>query len=94
MNTNTSGIIKIYNYTSDAHELIGGSDGYCDESTLLIPYCTMELPHQQLNMVTLLRLILPLKNGAIMRTIVGRLFTILKQDKKSLLNGWGVYHQR
>ncbi|OWO82962.1 hypothetical protein B5C26_08155 [Photorhabdus luminescens] len=44
MNTNTSGIIKIYNYTSDTHELIGGSDGYCDESTPLIPYCTMEPP--------------------------------------------------
>ena len=33
-------ILKIYNYSSDTHEFISESDGYIDENTQLIPYCT------------------------------------------------------
>ncbi|EUC94014.1 tail fiber assembly protein [Providencia alcalifaciens] len=33
-------MLKIYNYTSDTHEFISESDGYIDENTQLIPYCT------------------------------------------------------
>ncbi|MEY0015221.1 tail fiber assembly protein [Providencia rettgeri] len=36
-------IVKIYNYTSDTYEFISASDGYIDEDTPLIPYCT-EVP--------------------------------------------------
>lgn len=33
-------IVKIYNYASDTLEFISASDGYIDENTALIPYCT------------------------------------------------------
>ena len=40
MNKEESKVIKIYNYTSDSCEFIGVSDGYIDEETPLLPFCT------------------------------------------------------
>ncbi|WP_427864924.1 hypothetical protein [Providencia stuartii] len=37
-------IFKVYNYTSDTQEFISESDGYIDENTPLIPFCTRKPP--------------------------------------------------